>query len=960
MGIVIKKRRITSKNKISNKISNSTYDSIQNGGKIEKYKSKTKATTKTKVLSADEKFGKGKSGVKGLARRISSIPKRAYAYVGAIKNTSKHLVSSGLLFVKHRGRTREEHLEHKIQKKGEDFTNKFGSLTHIDGKELKNPYTIVKSIIDSQRVINKQQKAINSKLLNEAAVKKAQEEIMTHKKLIDDETAEKKKLETYANKEGINTKTRDQIFEALQRIETYSANDTKLREAYSANDTKLREGFRGVFRGVFQKSYRNTKSSIEEHGFGKAIKATFTPAVLKRGYEALKEGQYFKSLGIKTTGLGREMWRMPFGKKSTKALTERLTRNTADVKEVARDTKQVLTNIQKMTEDLDRLTGTNAISKAKKETITRKLISQKTLLKALETKSDTMERLMTTTKNLLTEKQKRKNNAIVKYIGKSKDISANLLGSMDAIKTQLGDSNQYNGIQSLLTKISTNPAKNISKDVSNKEVFTAYKDLSTMIDSIDTKMAKIDRIKDPIAYSNLELSRKTVINQGEVIRKLLKRTSTGETTELLLNQTKKMGNLVNSKKRIGANTIMRTTNSSLYTGYAKSLPLFSSNSFAKAKTSKSAVESALKRYKNINLNETPIRYDIQRLFVKDPALKVMYLADPKKFTEIAKLNKNKPEEIRNKYSEEIKLKQLVTQESLDKTENEINKINIAINKIITPKIQEKITEINNLKSELEGIQKKNKTFTDDIENKKTEIDGFTKTITAETEKIKVADGTILQNEKELSNIKLQITKTENTILEKQLKGEPTTDLEKTKQQLDDKENKLNAQITSSKTEKERAKKEVDSKNKAKQAAQIALDEQKKDYENSDEYIKQQELEKEINDSKSKGIREIEKLQLHQEKLLKLQELFQEAQKRFDKKQALLTSDAPVSAETRQKQAEFAQRQKTEKQAELLKKFGIQKLGSLEDFKKKIKGIYKTNNNEEYNNKTIERLYKSFT
>ena len=863
-------------NKISNKISNSTYDSIQNGGKIEKYKSKIKPTTKTKVLSADEKFGKGKSGIKGLARKISSIPKRAYAYVGAIKNTSKHLVSSGLLFVKHKGETREKHLESKIEKKGEDFTKKFGTLTHIDGKELKNPYAIAKSIIDSQRVINQKQKEINTKLLPEAKVKEAQEEIAKHTKLIGDETAEKNKLEIYANKEGINTKTRDKIFKALQRIETYSANDTKLREGFG---------------GVFEKSYRNTKSSIEEHGFGKVIKATFTPSVLKRGYEALKEGQNFKSLGIESVGLGRKIWRMKFGKKSTKALTERLTRNTADVKEVARDTKQVLTNIKAMTEDLDRLTGTNAISKAKKETITRKLISQKTLLKALETKSDTMEGLMKTTKKLLIGKQERKKIATDKYIGKSKNISAKLLGSMDAIKTQLDDGKQYNGIQALLTKISTNPV-DVSNDVSNKEVFTAYKDLSTMIDSIDTKMAKIDRIKDPIAYSNLELSRKTVINQGEVIRKLLKRTSTGETTELLLNQTKKMGNLVNSKKRIGANTIMRTTNSGIYNGYVKSLPLFSSNSFAKAKTSKSAVDSALKRYKNINLNEKSIPSNIERLFVKDPALKVMYLADPTKFTEIA--NGKKPEEIRNKYSEEIKLNQLVTQESLDKTNSEIKTINTAINDTITPEIQTKITEINNLKLNLEQIKKSNKEFTDEIEKKKIEINGFTKTITLETENIKVADDTILQNEKELSNIKTQITEKENKILENKLKGESITDLEEQKNQLNLLETKLKTEIDSSKTKKERAKTEVDSKNKEKQAAQFDLDKKKEDYENSNEYKKQQELEKQINDSKSKGIRELEKLQLHQEKLLKLQELYQEAKKRFDEKQALLTPDATVS------------------------------------------------------------------
>ena len=123
----------------------------------------------------DKTLGQGKGFWKSTASAIWHAPKKAYSASGAIKNTAKCGLSSVRQFIVHKGKTRSQYLNSKIQKKFSSFESgkKSGLLNPIDkdgvpaldkdgvpiGK-LSNPYSLAKNIIDANKSIEEKKKKL--------------------------------------------------------------------------------------------------------------------------------------------------------------------------------------------------------------------------------------------------------------------------------------------------------------------------------------------------------------------------------------------------------------------------------------------------------------------------------------------------------------------------------------------------------------------------------------------------------------------------------------------------------------------------------------------------------------------------------------------------------------------------------------------------------------------------------
>jgi hypothetical protein len=872
MGI-IRKKRITKKitKRITNEISNSKDYSIQYGSAIKGYKPQVIARKDAPKKTADQQFGKKPNFFKRAGTTIWHAPKKAYAAIGAIKNTAKY--GLGTLAYKITGRTRQGALDKKRELGEAQFTKKFGNTTDSSGTKLSNPFVLAKTISESRKAIEDIQKRIDStpKNADQETVKQLHIDMEGHREKIATADSEKAKLIAHA---GTTTDKKQQkrLFTALQSIDKYNSKASQISEGW---------------RGVAKRSYKNTKSSLEQEGvaktLGSSILKTFSTKSMRNTLGSLYQGKGMQAASIATSGLGRSIGRsiankVPFfRKKSIKTLTSRLTKDTADIQKVRSDSKKVLTNIENMSKDLDALKTidgkplTDSVSILKRESLNRQISEQKLLLGALNTKGDRMKALVNTTKKQLEAKTGRKDLNINKYITQSQEKTGKFLGSINSIRKTLTDPKDPNAVkfanvEALLTKFKDGDSTDgIRKDITNQEVANAYKDLSTMINGIQEKID--DPKTSALERAELKGYKKTVIEQGTDIRKLLKRTTKTDNTKILADQAEKIGKLV------GRNT--RSSTSAIQTGYTSS-------------PNKYALNAALAKYKNVSAKPTVVPDNLKTLFSTDKGkvLESVYLTNPKKFDEFLKTVKpnatdeEKLEHVKAKYSEDIKYRATTSGQEITRIKGNIEKVNQEIEKLKTTNIARIESNINKLQTEQNVFSEKIKTeFLEPIKTSESQIAESKEKVKKFTEEVETHRLNFTKNTKileenynKMADIRIQISKAN-------INGTNTTELNKNLKNLQLEHNNIMEKGAETYKQYENSKNQITTENELVKNQQDKISVLKQQQGANPDYQNYKKIQTDIDKLKTEGLTKLDILTIRQEKLALLKKLQTERMER---------------------------------------------------------------------------------
>ena len=638
---------------------------IQNGGSSPpktsfdtSFSNKTKSDFKKYISSSsntntDSFMKKKKKWYQSIGHSIYRTPKIIFYGVGATKNLVATSVKRGLgaLYsgIRSKGFRRSDQ-EAKIKKKIENRLRETGGTEGIEGTKateatngtkatkgktynlpegVQNPYQIASDIIGHRKTIEESRKNITKKGKTSDEISQLELKIREAENKIKSSDAEKQKLFAHAQTLENSNPEKQKLLKALGKINKYNSKYTRA----ISQDYDLGK--------VFKKSYKDTYHALKTDTL-KTVASSFVPTILRRGYTTLKEGKRLKSLKTGLSGLGTKANRFfTIRKKSIGELSNFLTTDIKKLKKVQRQTGSVLENIKNMQAVIDSLKDekgmplTDSLSKARRDTLTEKILQQSNLLSALRTKGNRINDLIKLTEERLINKQGRKSAAKLTLLEKSKAKSNMFLGKFDSILAQTGENKlQYMTSARLLDRINKTGDLNIlGSQITNAEVTGAVKELSNMRNKL------LNKLKN----SNLSQSEKNAINenieiinkQGISLEQLKSKISSFENSKILQNRAE-------TSRKFAKQTIKNTESLVKKPGTffgvnvpnpLKYIPGISSNKTASGKFNKYAINSTLERLSSSELIKPAKLLNTQ--YSSDPVLSALYQSNPTDFNRIA-------------------------------------------------------------------------------------------------------------------------------------------------------------------------------------------------------------------------------------------------------------------------------------------------------------------------------------